>query len=81
VPEGESPSDVAARADAVLERAAACDGDVCLVAHGHVLRMVTVRWLEQEPGFGARLPLEPAHLAVLDVQRETRVLRAWGASA
>ncbi len=81
VPEGETPADVAARADAVLERAAAAPGDACLVAHGHLLRMVAVRWLGEEPAFGARLPLEPAHLGVLDVQRETRVLRAWGATA
>ncbi len=84
VPEGESPEDVAARVDAVIERIldpARPEGDVALVAHGHVLRMLAGRWLEQPPDFGARLPLEPAHLGELGFERETRALLRWNVSA
>ena len=78
VPNGETPADVAARADRVIERALAAGGDVALVAHGHMLRMIAVRWLEQPLELGARLPLGAGHLAVLGTERELRVLRHWG---
>ncbi len=81
VPEGESPADVAARADAIIDRILGVGGDVAVVAHGHLLRMLAARWLEQPPDFGARLPLEPAHLGELGFERETRALLRWNLSA
>lgn len=78
VPGGESAADVAARVDRVIARALDAGGEVALVAHGHVLRMVAVRWLEQDAVLGARLPLDPGCLGVLGWQREARALRAWG---
>jgi probable phosphoglycerate mutase len=76
-PGGESPQDVEARADAVIARAEAVDGDVAVVAHGHLLRMLATRWLEQPAAFGARLVLDPAHLGELGLERETRALLRW----
>jgi probable phosphoglycerate mutase len=77
VPGGESPDDVAARADRVIERALEADGDVLLVAHGHLLRTVAVRWLEQPMELGVRLPLQPGRLGVLGWERNVRALRGW----
>ena len=77
VPEGESPEDVAARADRVIARAAAADGDVCLVAHGHLLRVLGARWVEQPAAFGARLWLGTAAICVLGRQRGVRALLGW----
>jgi broad specificity phosphatase PhoE len=77
VPEGESPDDVAALADRVLARAAAADGDVCLVAHGHLLRVLGARWVEQPAAFGARLWLGTAAICVLGRQRGVRALLGW----
>ena len=77
VPEGESPDDVAARADRVIARAAAAKGDVCLVAHGHLLRVLGARWVEQPPAFGARLWLGTAAICVLGRQRGVRALLGW----
>ncbi|OHV38071.1 MULTISPECIES: histidine phosphatase family protein [Pseudofrankia] len=76
VPGGESAAQVAARADAVLDRARPLlrDGDVALVGHGHFSRMVIARWLGLEPGRGASFLLEPASISVLTHERETRVL-------
>ena len=79
VPDGESPADVAARADTVIERLLAADGDAAVVAHGHMLRMLAGRWLEQPPDFGARLPLDAAHVGELGFERETRALLRWNA--
>jgi probable phosphoglycerate mutase len=77
VPEGESPADVGARADPVIARALAADGDVCLVAHGHLLRVLGARWVEQPPAFGARLWLGTAAMCVLGTQRGTRAFLGW----
>src|SRR5512134_2189323 len=49
-PGGETPEQVGARADRVIARARAVEGDVALFSHGHVLRVLVARWL----GFPAR---------------------------
>jgi probable phosphoglycerate mutase len=71
------PDDVGARTDRVIERALAADGDVCLVAHGHVLRVLAARWVEQPPSFGSRLWLATGAVCVLGWQRDVRALRSW----
>jgi len=76
-PGGETADDVGARADRVLEEVLAVDGDVLLVAHGHVLRVVAARWLEQAAAFGGRLALDTGALCRLGFERETRVVKAW----
>jgi broad specificity phosphatase PhoE len=76
-PGGEQPDDVGARADRVIAEALAVDGDVALVAHGHVLRVVGARWIEQPAGFAGRLALGTGALCRLGFEREVRVLRAW----
>jgi broad specificity phosphatase PhoE len=77
VPNGESPDDVGARADRVLEEAAGTDGDVALVAHGHVLRVVGARWAGQPARFAGHLALDTGALCRLGTARGLRVLRAW----
>ena len=42
-PDGETPDQVEARADRVLERISDVDGDVALFAHGHILRVLAAR--------------------------------------
>jgi probable phosphoglycerate mutase len=76
-PGGETPDDVARRVDRVVAEALAVDGDVLFVAHGHVLRVVGARWLEQPASFGGRLALDTGALCRLGFERETRVIRAW----
>ena len=77
VPNGEMPDDVGARTDRVIERALAADGDVCVVAHGHVLRVLAARWVEQPPSFGSRLWLATGAVCILGWQRDVRALRSW----
>jgi probable phosphoglycerate mutase len=72
--------DVAARARAVVDRAGGAGvPDVLLFAHGHLLRMVAVSWIEAPWELAWRLPLEPAHLSVLGWDRGTAVLDRWNA--
>ena len=58
-PGGESPEQVAARADSVVARVRALGADVLLFSSGHFLRVLAARWL----GLGAdgRKILPPEH--------------------
>jgi probable phosphoglycerate mutase len=76
-PNGEMPDDVAARADAVIAEISATDGDVALFAHGHLLRVLGARWIEQPPAHGARLMLDTAAVCLLDTEHGVRTVRLW----
>jgi broad specificity phosphatase PhoE len=76
-PGGESPDQVCARADRLLASLAKIDGEVLIFAHGHILRVLSARWMEMAVGAGARLLLSAGALCVLGHERETRVLERW----
>jgi broad specificity phosphatase PhoE len=78
-PGGETPDQVGARADRVLERLRAAGGDALMFAHGHILRVLTARWLGMSPAAGARFALAAGSLGVLGWERETEVIRRWNA--
>lgn len=80
-PEGESPQQVGERVDRVLARLRAEDprGPAILFAHGHLLRVLTARWLEMPPREGGRFLLDTATLNVLSDYRGTAALRCWNA--
>jgi probable phosphoglycerate mutase len=77
MPNGESIEQVARRADRVIERALAADGDTALFAHGHILRVLTARWCELVPQEGRRFVLGTGTLCVLGWEHEYRTIRAW----
>src|SRR5580693_4079338 len=64
---GETVAQVGLRADAVLARVEPmlADGDVALVAHGHVLRVLTARWLQLDPDDGRLFRLDTGTFSVL----------------
>jgi broad specificity phosphatase PhoE len=76
-PGGESPEQIGARADRVLEEVRAAPGDVLLFSHGHYLRVLAARWLDLAPGEGRLFALDPATLSVLGHEREQPVLQIW----
>lgn len=76
-PAGEAPGHVAARADRVLARLLAVDGDVAVFGHGHALRMLGARWIELEPAAGGRLALDTGAVCVLGFEHGRRVLWRW----
>ena len=80
-PAGESPEEVGARIDRALDRVRPLlvDGDVALVSHGHALRVVGARWIEQPVAFGARLSLDTATLSELGFEHHKESIRAWNA--
>lgn len=76
-PNGETADAVGARADRVIARALAADGDAILVAHGHILRILAARWLQQPATFGGRLRLGTAAVCELDCERDRRAILRW----
>jgi probable phosphoglycerate mutase len=55
----------------------AVEGDVALFAHGHILRVIAARWLEQPPQEAARYYLSTASVSALGWERETSVIERW----
>ena len=77
VPDGETVEQVGERVDRVLDDLRPLDGDALLFAHGHVLRVLTARWLELDPGAGRLFALDPATISALGNERETAVIKLW----
>ena len=78
-PDGETPEQVGARADRVIARARAVEGDVALFAHGHVLRVLVARWLGWPAGAGQHFMLDTGTVNVLDHYRGIPALKTWNA--
>jgi probable phosphoglycerate mutase len=76
-PGGEMPDQVQARADRVLTRVRALDGDALVFAHGHILRVIAARWIALPAAAGARLALSAGARCTLGFERETEVLQSW----
>lgn len=76
---GETIEEVAARASRVVRRSleAMADGDVALIAHGHLLRILATVFLRQEPRMGAKLLLDAGSVSVLHYEREEPAIRVW----
>jgi probable phosphoglycerate mutase len=64
-PGGESPAEVGARADRIVAKVRAFDGDVRLFSSGHFLRVLAARWLGLEPGAGKFFLLDAASLSAV----------------
>jgi probable phosphoglycerate mutase len=64
-PGGESPAQVAARADRVVARLRGVGGDVLVFSSAHFLRALTARWLGQAVTAGALFVLKTATVSVL----------------
>jgi broad specificity phosphatase PhoE len=78
-PGGETPDQIGARADRVLTKVRASEGDVALFAHGHILRVLAARWINLSPGYGEHFLLDTATLNVLGYYRESPAFKIWNA--
>jgi broad specificity phosphatase PhoE len=79
-PGGESPDQIGTRADRVVSRLRAIQGDVLLFSSGHFLRVLAARWLGLEPAAGRYFLLSTASLGMLAYEHNSRsepVIRLW----
>ncbi|MBX6385567.1 MAG: histidine phosphatase family protein [Microbispora sp.] len=78
---GETVGHVGERADKVLARIRSAGGDVLVVAHAHVLRVLAARWLSLPAGHGRYLRLDTGMYSVLGYEHDEPVLLRWNAPA
>jgi probable phosphoglycerate mutase len=78
-PGGESPEQVAARADRVVSRVRRVPGDVLLFSSGHFLRMLAARWTAFEMTNANVLLVSTASLSALGYENsmERPVVQFW----
>jgi broad specificity phosphatase PhoE len=78
-PGGESPAEVGARADRVVNRVRAVEDDVLIFSSGHLLRVLAARWLGLEPQAGRYLLLSTASLSALSYEHDLTqpVIQLW----
>jgi broad specificity phosphatase PhoE len=76
---GETLHQVAQRVDRVLSRVTPFldDGDVALVAHGHVLRVLTARYLRLDPSDGRLFRLDTGTVSTLYAEHGEPVIWTW----
>lgn len=77
VPGGESAADVGRRADRVIEQVRAARGDAVLFSHGHLLRVLSARWVGLPPAGGRLLALRAGAVSALGWEREVPVVLRW----
>jgi len=78
-PGGESPLQVSVRADRIVSRVRAVDGNVALFSHGHILRVLAARWINLSASYGENFLLDTATLNVLGYYRESPAFKIWNA--
>lgn len=74
---GETVEAVGERADRVIARVEQVAGDVVLVAHGHLLRILTARWLGLPAVEGRRFVLGTAAVCRLGWEHGNRAVEHW----
>ena len=75
-PGGETAEQVTERLDRVIARMQGHDR-VLLFSHGHALRALAARWIEQPVAEGRFFYLDTATVSVLGQDRDSRVVRLW----
>ncbi len=78
-PGGETPAQVAERADRLISDLRETDGDALIFAHGHILRILAARWIGLGPECGSLFGLETATFSSLGWEREVAVIWKWNA--
>lgn len=64
-PGGESPDEVAARADRLVAKLRGLTGNVICFAHGHILRVVAARWINHPVSLATCMLLGTASISIL----------------
>lgn len=76
-PDGESPEQVAARVDQLLNELSGLEGECLLVGHGKLLRALGARWAQLSVAAASRLPMDPAAICLLEREASGPLLRLW----
>ncbi len=78
-PNGESPEQIAARADGVIVKLRALEGTVAVFSHGHFLRALAMRWVDLSIMEGQRFGLDTASIGTLAFEHNQPIISLWNA--
>jgi broad specificity phosphatase PhoE len=78
-PHGETPAQVGARVDRIIERIRAVHGNVALFAHGHVFRTLAAHWIGLTTCAGQYFLLDTATLNILSYYHGSPAIKRWNA--
>jgi len=77
-PGGETPAQIGARADRVLNQTRIANGTMLIFSSGHFLRVLAARFLGLEPAGGKYFTLNTASLSILGFENNSSpVIRLW----
>jgi broad specificity phosphatase PhoE len=78
-PGGETPDQAGTRADRVIQRVRAIEGNILIFSSAHILRVLSARWLGLEAVGGRYLVLGTSSLSILGYEHnlEEPVIRLW----
>ena len=78
-PGGETPDQVAARADRVVQRVRAVQGNVLIFSSAHILRVLAARWLGLDVAAGRYFLLDTSSLSILGYEHNLAepAIRLW----
>ena len=78
-PNGESPGQIADRADRLIARLQALDGNIALFTHGHFSRILAVRWIKLTVPAASHLMINTASVSALTFEqsRSRPVISLW----
>jgi broad specificity phosphatase PhoE len=78
-PGGETPDQVGARADRIVDRVRNVRGNVLLFSSAHFLRVLAARWLGLDAGAGRFFTLDTASLGILGYEHDQSepAIRLW----
>lgn len=82
-PNGESPAQISARADRLIQRLNQLDGNVALFSHGHLGRVLGARWITMPVACAQHLLLNTASLSILGFEHNRRdqpAIELWNCS-
>jgi len=83
-PGGETPADVAGRADRIIARLHSLTGNVALFSHGQFGRVLAARWIGLVAAHGRYFAMDPASIGILGFEADhprQHVIGLWNASA
>ncbi len=76
-PSGEAMATVAARAQSVIARCTATEGNVLLFSHGHMSRMLAAIWLQLPPSRGRSFGTKAGSVNIFGWEHGNRVIWQW----
>jgi len=83
-PHGETPAQISARADHLIARLRALDGNVALFSHGHFGRVLAARWIGLAVGQAQHFLFDTAALSILAYEHnraDSPAIALWNSSA